>query len=311
MAADNTLYEMTGFLYPKKGVHYIEDSRTNESKIKNLYIGSSSILTDLSEAGIQLDVATDFLLATGGDRHFWTEIIVKQVDIAGPKPLHIILDVGYELIGKHSATEIVEFASFVSEFCDCKGHKLALSTMTIVPDQQALKEKILEVNKGFNEINMQRKLTPHYGIRSVMKFHKSSGSYKIRPSLWQEWKDNVGYGSSLARDGMLIYIRYQKGYFQRGFEGTNREADLNTRIKDQNIQLQNIRAMDARIILSHKEKLRSRVVCLTETSSEKEKDQVAFVQLLLSNLPKEQQEDGGEMKTIRGTKRKRTEQREC
>ena len=313
MAEEEIVYSLTRIYNATTQVHYIRDSRSKESLVKNLYIGSSKMFTDIEEANVRLDVATDYLLATSSDRLFWTEILVDQITNSS-QTKHIIFDIGYELIKQHSTTAIVRFADLLSQFCDLKGHKLALASMTVVPELQHIENKILNVNKGFNSINLNYKLTPHFGVRSVMKFHKGSGSYKIRPSVWQEWRDNVGYGSTLTKEGLVTYIRYQLGYFNRGFEGTECEGDLDTRVKDQNLQLQDVRSGDARIILAHKKKLKSKVYN-SEDISNIEKDESPYFQLLLSNIPEDLSEDNevgevGEEKN-RGTKRKRTEQREC
>ena len=305
MSGDEILYTMTRVYNPKTRVHYVKDSRSAESQIKCLYIGSSELCGDVEEIRVRSEVANDFLLATGDDLLFWAEILVDQVEKSSLK-LHIILDMGYELILQHLPTAIVQFAELMAGFCDMKGHKLALATMTIIPELQHLKEKILEVNKGFNEVNARYKLTPHFGVRSVMKFHKGSGTYKIRPSVWKEWRDNVGYGRTLIKEGVVTYIRYQKGYFRGGFEGTSREGDLNTRVKSQNLQLQNPKSTDARVFLSYKERMRSKVSDLTETVF----DETPYLQFLLSHtpLPEDGEEDAKEnKKKERGLKRKRRE----
>ena len=306
MADEDIVYSMTRIYNSKTGVLYVQDSRTRDEQVKNLYIGSSNIFTDIEETRVRLDVATDYLLASGGDRLFWAEILVDQIN-KSTQTLHIILDIGYELVEQHSTTAIVRFADLLSQFCNLKDHKLALASMTVVPELQHIQEKILEINKGFNTINLNHKLTPHFGVRSVMKFHKGSGSYKIRPSVWQEWKDNVGYGSTLTIEGVITYIRYHKGYFLRGFDGTEREGDLDTRVKEQNLQLQDLRAGDARTILSHKEKLKIRGSILLDNGNIEE-EEAAYFQFLLSNIPDDLIKDGeeGEEKN-RGSKRKRTE----
>ena len=116
----------------------------------------------------------------------------------------IIFDLGYELIEHYATTAIVAFADQLSDLAGVFGHKLVLATMTIVPHLQGLQEKILEINKVFNEMNLKNGYTPHYGVRSVMKFHKKSQSYKIRPSLWKEWNNNSGYGQALDTKGFEI-----------------------------------------------------------------------------------------------------------
>jgi hypothetical protein len=305
MSGDEIVYTMTRVYNPKTRVHYVKDSRSAESQIKCLYIGSSELCGDVEEIRVRSDVANDFLLATGDDLLFWAEILVDQIEKATSQ-LYIILDIGYELILQHLPTAIVQFADLMAGFCDMKGYKLVLATMTIIPELQHLKEKILEVNKEFNEVNVTYKLTPHYGVRSVMKFHKGSGTYKIRPSVWKEWRDNVGYGRTLIKEGIVTYVRYQKGYFRGGFEGTSREGDLNTRVKSQNLQLQDPKSTDARVFLSYKERMRSKVSDLTETVF----DETPYLQLLLSHtpLPVNDEKDAEEdKKKERGLKRKRRE----
>ena len=173
------------------------------------------------------------------------------------------------------------------------GHKLVLASMTVVPNLQALQEKILEVNKAFNEINLKNGFTPHFGVRSVMKYHKASGSYKIRPSLWLEWNNNEGFGSEMNQKAQISYLGYQRGYFLKGFEGTEKLGDINTRVKkDQQIQVKDRKEFDARKILEHKKK----IAAWNDNNPGDDpeyKDLKKFVMLLLESMDWVAKENGG------------------
>ena len=91
MAEEEIVYSLTRIYNATTQVHYIRDSRSKESLVKNLYIGSSKMFTDIEEANVRLDVATDYLLATRSDRLFWTEILVDQITNSS-QTKHIILD---------------------------------------------------------------------------------------------------------------------------------------------------------------------------------------------------------------------------
>ena len=82
MSGDEIVYTMTRVYNPKTRVHYVKDSRSAESQIKCLYIGSSELCGDVEEIRVRSDVANDFLLATGADLLFWAEILVDQIEKA-------------------------------------------------------------------------------------------------------------------------------------------------------------------------------------------------------------------------------------
>ena len=93
MAEEEIVYSLTRIYNATTQVHYIRDSRSKESLVKNLYIGSSKMFTDIEEANVRLDVATDYLLATSSDRLFWTEILVDQITNSSQTKHHF----GYRL----------------------------------------------------------------------------------------------------------------------------------------------------------------------------------------------------------------------
>ena len=162
--------------------------------------------------------------------------------------------------------------------------------MTILPDLQGLEDKIIEVNAKFNKINIENGLTPHYGIRSVMKFHKGSGSFKIR-TLWKEWNSNQGYGSTLTMKGLGIYIKYQENYFLKGFNEASKLGELQTNVKvNKAIQAQDKSEFDARITLNHKK----RAQAWKRDSSGGEprfNDLEAFVNQMLSGIDLQEREE--------------------
>ena len=231
------------------GYTTIRDSRQDAASVKNIYIGSSTLLKTGS-SGVMHDIPVSYILASRKEKKFWTSLLIDNINEG--TEIHFILDIGYELIKQHSTTEIVDFAEHMVSLCDAKNQKMVLATMTIMPELQKYQRKILDINEKFNEINISNKYTPHYGIRSVMKFHKKTSSYKIRPHLWQEWKDNSSFGHTLTNKGGDIYIQYQVGYFKRGFGGTEREGNLKTRVRNQALQVQDRFRMDAREVIKHK-----------------------------------------------------------
>ena len=234
------------------GYSQVLDSRENAAGVRNVYIGSSTLLKIRSSAVMGMhDIPVSYILASKKEKKFWTGLLIDNINEG--TETHFILDIGYELIKQNSVAEIVDFAEHMVSLCDAKNQKMVLATMTIMPELQSYQKKILQINEKFNEINIANNFTPHYGIRSVMKFHKKTGSYKIRPLLWEEWKDNSGYGHTLTSKGGEIYIQYQVGYFKKGFAGTEREGNIKTRVKNQALQVQNRLLMDARIVIKHKQ----------------------------------------------------------
>ena len=243
---------------PQSKVIHLGDSRNRgENNTVNLFFGSSSLLKQVDFTKLETDVPVDFVLAAGSSREVWTRIVVAGMNYYQQegRKVNIIFDVGYELVEELTPFEIREFGGLLKAYVEVAGHKLALATMTIVPDLQKLQDNILEINKEFNRWNISMELTPHYGVRSVMKYHKKSGSYKIRPSVWEEWKNNASFGRSLTKEGAITYIKYQIGYFRRGFEGTDREANIETRVKkDQSLNVPDFKVMDLRVLLTQKRK---------------------------------------------------------
>lgn len=181
-------------------LHFL-DARSSDFAEKRVYIGSMMFLKNFenlarNQAKCFLTQPTEYLLLKGHSLKIIGHYTTKLMEIS-EKPMKIILDIGYELIEHLSTTAIVAFADHIAEFASVYGHKLVLATMTIVPSLQGLQSKFLEVNKAFNEINLKNNFTPHYGVRSVMKYNKPTKNFKIRTSLWEEWKNNVGFGQTL------------------------------------------------------------------------------------------------------------------
>ena len=293
-----------------EGFLFVKDGRQEQAK-KHVYIGNFKLFGGLENDDVFLkfydETAADIVLVSDQDIGELGRHIVKHVEDGKSDSVSkfIILDVGYNLIEQLATTAIVAFAEHVSAYADVLGHKLVLASMTVVPYLQGLQEKMLEVNKAFNEINIKNGFTPHYGVRSVMKYHKASGSYKIRPSLWLEWNKNVGFGQEMTQKAQIAYLSYQKGYFLKGFGGTEKAGDINTRVKkDQQIQVKDRKEFDARKILEQRQKIA--VWNENNPGSDPEyEDLKKFVMLLLESLDRVEKKKGG---VAGGSKRQMEEQ---
>ena len=193
---------------------------------KCVYFGSKTLLQGLVDFKVKCGFKAgntypvDFILLQGHSLKAVGHYISKLFEMN--KSMFIIFDMGYEFVEHLTTTAIVDFADQISDFAKVYGHKMIFASMTIVPSQQGLQDEVLKINQAYNELNLKNGFTPHYGVRSVMKYHKASKSYKIRPSLWKEWNNNVGFGQSLDLKGIEIYTNYQKGYFEKGFGGTDK-----------------------------------------------------------------------------------------